>query len=351
VTAIIDPKNVPDHLFSIPELDFSEDLFAEPLSGMWFRLGARTLAAHRDERGVESQILRASIALPPEHFAELFDSFDAVGHIFNQLGKPGGVINSDHRQKHYSYAPFHRFDFPFTSITGEPLVFVHSDTSHSKFIINPDIWLYLELEEKTPGTDIWWDPRRGIDVVSRRIIENGNLEIVETRSEYLLKYIKARQLSLLVCHFRRLLLFNPTQHLIDTFVKEDFNLGSPEQNAKTIVHNWGLEHGATTETQYLNSELHLWFEIKPPAIDMDAPWSPKESATGVGSPKSLSRLEVATPQWVERVGVRLHLHVAPDGDIGGVNQPNDIRTRPLRVRTSQCSKVPLAFPEQVPVPM
>jgi hypothetical protein len=70
-----------------------------------------------------------------------------------------------------------------------------------------------------------------------------------------------------------------------------------------------------------------------------------------GSPESLSRLEVATPQWVERVGVRLHFHVAPDGDIGGVNQPNDIRTRPLRVRTRQCSKVPLALSETVPVPM
>ena len=70
-----------------------------------------------------------------------------------------------------------------------------------------------------------------------------------------------------------------------------------------------------------------------------------------GSPESLSRLEVATPQWVERVGVRLHFHVAPDGDIGGVNQPSDIRARLLRVRTSQCSKVPLALPETVPVPM
>lgn len=273
MASIIDRNDVPDHLFSIPELDFSEDLFAEPLSGMWFRLGARTLAAHRDERGVESLILRASIVLPPEQFAELFRSFDAVGHIFNQLGKPGGVINSGHRQQHYSYAPFHRFDFPFTSIAGEPLVFVHFDTSHSKFFINPDIWLFLELEEKTPGAGIWWDPRRGIDVISRRVIENGNHEIVEIRSEYLLKYIKARQMSLLVCHFRRLLLFDPTQRLIDTFVKEDFNLGSPEQNAKIIVHNWGLEHGATNKTKYLNSELHLWFEIKPPAIDMEAPWS------------------------------------------------------------------------------
>jgi hypothetical protein len=71
----------------------------------------------------------------------------------------------------------------------------------------------------------------------------------------------------------------------------------------------------------------------------------------VGSPESLSRLEVATPQWVERVGVRLHLHVATDGDIGGVNQPNDIRTRLLRGRTSQCSKVPLALSETVPVPI
>jgi hypothetical protein len=36
----------------------------------------------------------------------------------------------------------------------------------------------------------------------------------------------------------------------------------------------------------------------------------------VGSPEPLSRFEIAAPVWVERVSVRLHLYVAPNGDIG-----------------------------------
>lgn len=68
------------------------------------------------------------------------------------------------------------------------------------------------------------------------------------------------------------------------------------------------------------------------------------------SPESLPRLEVAAPVRVERVGVRHHLYVAQDGYIGGISQPDRIRTRSLRVRTSQNSEVPLAS-EAVPVPI
>jgi hypothetical protein len=71
----------------------------------------------------------------------------------------------------------------------------------------------------------------------------------------------------------------------------------------------------------------------------------------VGSPEPLSRLEVAAPQWVERVSVRLHLHVAPDGDIGGVNQPNLIRARTLRVREQPVQRSTTCVAQTVPVPM
>ncbi|MBV8228101.1 MAG: hypothetical protein JO232_23250 [Verrucomicrobia bacterium] len=42
---LIDRKDVPKHLFGIPELDLSGDLCAEPLSGQWFRLGAWTFGS------------------------------------------------------------------------------------------------------------------------------------------------------------------------------------------------------------------------------------------------------------------------------------------------------------------
>jgi hypothetical protein len=68
-----------------------------------------------------------------------------------------------------------------------------------------------------------------------------------------------------------------------------------------------------------------------------------------GSPESLSIPEVAAPVRVERVSVRLHLNVAPDGDLGGINQPSRNRTRALRVRASQYSEAPLASSEPLPV--
>ena len=89
---IIDRNNVPSHLFSIPELDFSEDLFAEPLIGPWFRLGARTINRKPDERGVENAVLRKSLLLPPDGFAEIFGNLTFIGNAIDHLGKPGGSL-------------------------------------------------------------------------------------------------------------------------------------------------------------------------------------------------------------------------------------------------------------------
>src|SRR5258706_12712959 len=53
MSTIINRNDAPSHLFSIPELDLSEDLFAERLNGPWFRLGAWTIDRGRHERGFE----------------------------------------------------------------------------------------------------------------------------------------------------------------------------------------------------------------------------------------------------------------------------------------------------------
>jgi hypothetical protein len=57
--------------------------------------------------------------------------------------------NSEHRT--YRYDPFHRFEFHLYLSGAEPLVFVHSTTSGTKLLINPDLWLFFKLEEKTSG--------------------------------------------------------------------------------------------------------------------------------------------------------------------------------------------------------
>ncbi len=66
MAVIIDRDDVPNHLFRIPELDFSGDLFAERLAaGGWVRLGARNIASRRDERRVEEEVCQQSILLGP----------------------------------------------------------------------------------------------------------------------------------------------------------------------------------------------------------------------------------------------------------------------------------------------
>ena len=60
-------RESPEHLFFIQELDFSDDLFSEPLAHQWFRLGAWTYTARRDERGVEDIISRQSLEIGRAH--------------------------------------------------------------------------------------------------------------------------------------------------------------------------------------------------------------------------------------------------------------------------------------------
>jgi hypothetical protein len=265
--------DVPEHVFSIPELDFSQDLFAEPVSSQWFRLGAWTIRSRRDERGVEDVVSRQSLLLAPGCFTEVFGRLESIGNVIDDLGKPQGSVHDDGESKEYRYAPFHTFEFVFTPVVGEPLAFLRNTTSGMRLFINPDLWLFLGMEERAPGSGIWWDPRRGIDVLRQRVIEDNNLEIVEIRTDYLLKYLQARQMSLVVGHYRHLHFFNPSPEMSGLFVQEDVVLGSPEQGAKALLQNWGLRKDIVGAPPFLQRRLHLWFEIRSPAIDVRAPWA------------------------------------------------------------------------------
>ncbi|MGO9641204.1 MAG: hypothetical protein ACLP1Y_07870 [Candidatus Acidiferrales bacterium] len=217
--------------------------------------------------------MRQSLLFAPENFASVFDKLESVGDVFRSLGSPCRSVHNRGGDKEYTYFPFHQFELPFTSVVGEPLVSSLSDTSGVRLFINPDLWMYFELEEKTPGSGIWWDPRRGADALVRRVIDEGRLEIVQIRTDYLLKYLQARQMSLLVGHYRHLHLFDPSPHAVEAFVEADLTLGSPDQGAKAIVQNWGLRQGLSPGPDFLQRRLHLWFDIKPPSIDVEDPWA------------------------------------------------------------------------------
>ena len=180
MTPIIDPKKVPTHVLNIHELDFSDDLFADIIAGPWVRLAARTVESRMEGRE-RDEIFRQSLLIAPEDFTTAFDKLECIGNVLHNLGTPLASLCGRGATKEYNYAAFHSFKFPFAPVIGEPLVFLHSDTSTAQLFVNPDLWMFLELEEKAPERGIWWDPRRGVDALVRRVAENGNLETVEIR--------------------------------------------------------------------------------------------------------------------------------------------------------------------------
>lgn len=272
MSLIFNRDDLPEHIFSIPELDFSEDLFIDRLSGLWFRLGAVTLNPQPNDQGVEDLIQRQSMLITPDAFAEIYDELESVGNVIRGLGKPEGYVRHDGDRKVYFYAPFHRFGIGSTSVACEPLVFIRTLNSNEELFINPDLILLYELEEKTNG--IWWDARRGVEVLRRRTTENDNLLIVEIRVNYLMNYLKQRQFSLMVGHYRHLQLLSPSPEAIVKYVvEEDLEIGSPDQGSKAVFQNWGLQPEFLGKAQFLPRRLHLWFEIKPLAIDIDDPWA------------------------------------------------------------------------------
>lgn len=272
MSLILNRDDLPTHLFSVPELDFSGDLFVERLSGLWFRLGALTLNPQHNDQGVEDLIQRQSMLLPPDGFIEIFDKLESIGNVIHNLGTPGGIVRHNRDRKEYSYLPFHQFEISSTSVTCEPLVFIRTLNSAEELFINPDLELFFELEEKTVG--VWWDSRRGVEVLRRHTIDNGNLQIVEILVNYLRKYLQRRQLSLMIGQYRHLQLLNPSSNSIEKYaVTEDLTCGSTDQGSKAVFQNWGLHPEFLGKPQFLHRRLHLWYEIKPPAIDIDDPWT------------------------------------------------------------------------------
>lgn len=274
---IMNRGDAPTHLFAIPELDFSGDLFAERVAGPWFRLGAWTITQNRVDNDIEDVVSRQSLLITHNCFAAIFDTLESIGNALHDLGKPEGSVLYSGKSKEYRYLPFHQFEFAFTSTIGEPLVFVCPGRAGVRLFINPDLLLFFELEERAPGRGIWWDPRKGVDAILHHRVDLSTLEVVEIRTDYLLKYLQARQMSLLAGHYRHLHYYGPSDNAVAAFVNEDVTLGSPEQGTKAILQNWGLRQDFSGREPFLQRRLHLWFEIRPPAIDIEDPWTDQPS--------------------------------------------------------------------------
>ena len=180
-------------------MDLSEDLLLDPLGDPWVRIGSRLDGSNHviDER-LRTDTFRESILIPKDAFRDLANRLESIGNVLDGLGKPGVCERTDSGRMVRVYDSFHRFAFHFTNVIGEPLVFLSENSNSQTLFINPDVWMYLGLEERAVGQGIWWDPRRGLDVLIRHVIDDDRLEIVDIRKEYLLRYLHASQQSLLI---------------------------------------------------------------------------------------------------------------------------------------------------------
>ncbi len=194
---LFNKRDLPDHLSGIPELDLTTDLIVDPLEAEWFCLGAWTIASEGSP-GIRTVVLRQSFLIPPAQFSRIFDSLDFIGNVIGDLGQPSASTLHDGKSVSYRYLPAHAFEIRSTSIIAEPLVSVHHAERGAAFLINPDICLYLGLEEGEGASGTWWDVRRGKEALRRRLVEDEGVLAVEIRAEYLMRYLRARRQALVV---------------------------------------------------------------------------------------------------------------------------------------------------------
>jgi hypothetical protein len=320
MTALFDTADLPDDLSTIPQIDLTDDLTADPDHEPWFRLGAWTVSHRKNAAGIQDVVMRKCFLLDTATYLAIADRLGSIGNVIGSIGVPGGQVIYRGEQKSYAYRPFYQCDLHIATvpglddlmagleeeqsteesaddddllvtlptgdggakevgegdddtdddqvILGEPLVFTTETATAIDLLINPDLWLFLKLEEKQPASGLWWDPKRGQEVIRREWLEDGNLLAVEIRREYLLKYLKARQKALVVGHYRHLHYEGPSAEARGAFVARNVEIKN-KSGAKATIHSWQDSTSGVSHAPFLRRALHLWFNIDPPPLAID----------------------------------------------------------------------------------
>jgi hypothetical protein len=82
--------------------------------------------------------------------------------------------------------------------------------------------------------------------------------------------------------------------VIGLFIEGDLTLGSSERRAKALLQNCKDIPGAEP---FLQRRLHLWFEVVPPAIDLENPWADQPSFDMYSFTLPTRRGPVAPGRW------------------------------------------------------
>ncbi len=322
MASLFDLADAPDDLSAIQGVDLTPDIASDPSHDLWFQLGAWTVNHRKDANGVEDVVSRKCFLLDSETYVAIADRLGSVGNVIGSLGLPGGQVTYRGSKQTYAYQPFYRYDLHIATmpglhqdldaalleaiardtgdeaaeqpappnepqstrdadraeavddtddereISGEPIVFTVDTTAGTDLCINPDLWMFLKLEERQAAAGIWWDPERGQEVMRRHLVDNDNLLAVDIRRDYLLKYLKARQKALVVGHYRHLHYDEPPQAAIAAFVTRNVEMKGAS-GARAAIHSWQGKSDGMGQAPYLRRAIHLWFKIDPPPLSVD----------------------------------------------------------------------------------
>jgi hypothetical protein len=219
-----------------------------------------------DETGIKTRLQRETMLTISGEFKKSASSFNAVGAVIQNLGKPTAWSSNVKGVRKYRYSPFHSFETAFGEFSGEPVVFIR--TLNGDLVINPDLWLFLELTEKREPNHVWYDSEKHIDVI--QILKDADSERVLIRTDSLLKYLQSRQQELLISEFRQIIFTPGSSHVIDDFTQGTLPLINSRGDSKAIMESYGpkRDFGAP----YYLRRTHLWSTIEPPAINEEDPF-------------------------------------------------------------------------------
>jgi phage terminase large subunit-like protein len=265
---IFNRDELPLHLLKISELNIVEHCLTDRLSQPWFCLGE---TFEKKNKRCEEYLNRETLLLKAKGFEKYIDKFNCIGAQLRNLGHPTVWTSSDKGRVGYRYVPFHSFEIAFGEFKGEPLVFRRA--LNGDFVINPDLWLFLALNEKREPEHVWYDDEKHCDVI--RMADDGKAKHILIRTDYLKKYLQARRLQLVVSEYRQAIVRPGDDDRFKDFVCGTEVISSNKKNAKVVVESYGPKNDLGAP--YYIRRMQLWSAIAPKPIDKDDPFAEKPS--------------------------------------------------------------------------
>lgn len=251
-------------LFAEPELNLAQFCTVNKFPQPWFCLGENT----RDDKPLLKKVVhRETMLLNIDGFQNFADRFDSIGAVVRNLGRPTAWSSSDGGLPNYRYVPFYSYENPFDDFRAEPLAFIRN--LNGDLVINPDLWLFLELTEKREPQHIWYDSEKHTDVI--QILHDEHSKRILIKSAYLQKYLRSRQLQLVVSEYRQNLFYSAALTSLDKFAPGRQTFVSKDGSAKAVIESWGPKNDLSKT--YFVRRMQLWSVVSPPPINLDDPFA------------------------------------------------------------------------------